>query len=52
VIWQRRHTLAHRDLRIAQMPVEPEQADRDPWTLPSIFFTALLTVYFLWQFSR
>lgn len=52
MIWQRRHSQAHRDLVIAKMPLEPEHDGRDPWMLPSILFAAALTVYFIWQFSR
>lgn len=52
MIWQRRHSLHHRDLRIAQMPVEQEPSPRDPWMWPSLLFASALAVYFIWQFSR
>lgn len=51
MIWQRRHSLAHRDMRIAQMPVDQHRQD-DPWMRPSLFGASILIIYFLWQFAR
>lgn len=39
----------HYDYGRTQWQDEPK---RDPWMLPALVFTALVVVWFLWQYSR